>query len=133
MGEKVTGYTLLAIGILAILLPAYSVFNIFQGNSLPFNFATIQSIEIDYAQLAGSGEGLTGEQKIMFEKQKESLPKQEILNGGEASKLVNLGAHIFIMGFFASIGARIAAIGVSLIKEQKILVSSQPKSVIPQA
>ncbi len=132
MGEKVTGYTLLVVGLILILLPAFSVFNIFQGNALPFNFATIQSIEIDYAQLAGSGEGLSGEQKIMFEKQKESLPKQEILNGGEASKLVNLGAHIFIMGFFASIGARVAAIGVSLIKEQKVVANTNPKSVIPQ-
>lgn len=132
MGEKITGYTLLVVGLILILLPAFSVFNIFQGNALPFNFATIKSIEIDYAQLAGSGEGLSGEQKIMFEKQKESLPKQEILNGGEASKLVNLGAHIFIMGFFASIGARVAAIGVSLIKEQKVVANTNPKSVIPQ-
>lgn len=120
MSEKIIGYTLLFLGILVILLCGFNIYSIFTKQSTPFNFITLSSIEIDFAQLVGSGEDLPPEQRQAFERQKASMPKQEIIAGSALSQMVNLGAQIFIMSFLASIGGRLASIGINLLKSPQI-------------
>lgn len=113
MDTKVTGYTLITAGLVIITLAALSVFSIYKGNSRPVKIFDFPSVEISAESLMGGD--LPPEQRALL-KQSGEAPKIEILDGKILSDTSNLIAHLFIMGFLASIGARIASIGTKLVR-----------------
>lgn len=102
MSEKVVGYSLIAFGLLAILLPALSVILVFTGNSEPVRVFSFEGIGINANDLVGGQ--LPTNQQI-------ELISPNILNDTS-----NLIAHLFLMGFISTIGFRIATLGTMLVR-----------------
>lgn len=113
MSEKITGYLLLAVGILVILFAAYSVIMVFTKQAQPVKLFNMEGISLDAsmfmpkdlppdaAKLLQQG---TGSQKV-------PVISPELIN-----EPLNLYAYLFFMGFIATIGYKIASLGTMLIR-----------------
>jgi hypothetical protein len=115
--EKVIGYVLLVIGLLAIFYSAFSVYAVFTGIMKPFDLFSFDAIKIDIGKFviqAPSDQNLT-----------QDIVPSEVLN-----KPMNYIAHLLLMGFLASIGLKIANIGTYLLRPIKIKVHEEKKSIL---
>ncbi len=115
MGEKITGYLLLIAGLVVMFYCGYNVYQVLTRKSQPVQFFNFKGISINTNQI------LTG-----------SLPpelkqyiQQDSSTSGQISEIVpaqilndssNLFAHFMLMGFFTSIGYKIASLGVMLVR-----------------
>lgn len=114
MSEKVVGYSLLTVGIIIILLCGLNVFQIFNKQARPVQFFNFPGISIDLGSaISGS---LPPEQKALVALQMGDKAKQEIVPAEVLNDSSNVAIHLFFMGFLASIGYRIASVGVELIR-----------------
>ncbi len=102
--EKILGYVLLGAGLLFILLTAHSVYAVFTGISAAPQIFKMDSIEIPAANGA---------------------PAVAIMSGKNLSKLMDLGGWYILMFFLAQAGAKIAGLGIQLIKEIRVTVKSK--------
>jgi len=118
--EKGLGYSLLAIGLLMIIIPVILVIMVFTGKMQPtivlnapaptMRIPTIKST----VQIPGVLE------KLGFGVGQKDAPEyvtQEIIPQQVFSFYVNVGIFYLLMLFLASAGSKIASIGVKLIKE----------------
>jgi hypothetical protein len=108
IAEKIIGYTLLVIGLVIIAYAALDAINVFTGKSVPFNLFTFQSISIDLGKLTN-----------------QSLPpgtdlKQDLFEADLLNKPMNLTAHLLLMGFVASVGFKVATLGIMLARPIKV-------------
>jgi len=111
MSEKVVGYILLAVGILIILVSAVSVVSVFTGQAKPvqlFNFPGI-SLDTSGALKSALPEELRGSVKI-------PETKTEVISSEMINFPSNLFAHLFLMGFVAGVGQKLASLGVQLVR-----------------
>ncbi|MCL4389907.1 MAG: hypothetical protein M1484_01415 [Patescibacteria group bacterium] len=95
MIEKITGYSLLAVGIAAIVFAAFNVYFVFTKQALPiqvFNFPAV-SMEL-----------VPGTKPV------------ELVSADMLNQSSNLLAHLLLMGFIASIGQKLASLGVQLLR-----------------
>lgn len=104
MSEKITGYSFITVGLFIILFAAYSVFSVFTANSSPAPLFSFEAVSIPLSALMGDGVGVNTSTEI------EIFPK-EILN-----ETTNTFAHLFLMGFLASVGLKIATLGTQLVR-----------------
>ena len=105
MSERVLGYVLLFAGLIIVVFAGFSVYSVFTKNSKPVDLFDFPPVSISADALI-SGAGL---------KQGEA-PQMELLPSKILNDTSNLLAHLFLMGFIAGIGSRIASIGVSLLR-----------------
>ncbi len=103
MSERVVGYALIGIGVFMIIFSAVSVYWVFTGQIMPYPFIKNASsvINIPLQLIPGA------------------KPTQIPLNIDQivpVAKLTNTTLHIMLMGFLASIGSKLAHIGVSLVR-----------------
>jgi hypothetical protein len=122
---KILGYILLFTGLALICYTAFNVFQVFTNQAAPFQLFTYDSLKVDLSKMV------------------EGAPKnanltQELISSDMLNRPMNLGAHLILMGFLASIGYKIASIGTMLIrtikvnlKEQNIVQSSGSSNVPP--
>lgn len=126
MSEKIVGYALLILGIVVIIFSVISVYNILTGKSKPAQIFTTEGISLDLAALSGGG--LSREQKENLAKEnistKTQLATPELLNFS-----LNLMTHLFLMGFIASAGFKIAIIGTTLVRPIKVRLKSKGAAV----
>lgn len=115
MGEKVTGYSLLVIGILTILLSVFSVYMVFTKKQKPVDLFTLPGISIDLSNLAGSDLPPEAAQLKGPEALKTDLVQPDIINAP-----LNLFAHLIFMGFVANIGFKISSLGVQMLRPIKV-------------
>lgn len=126
MSEKIVGYVLLVLGIAIIIFSVVSVYSVLTGKSIPAQIFTTEGISLDLAALSGGG--LSREQKENLAKQnistKTQLVTPELLNSP-----LNLMTHLFLMGFIASAGFKIAMIGTTLVRPIKVNLKSKEAAV----
>lgn len=110
MNEKTTGYILLIVGIVLMLLAMISVYLVFTKQMQPVQVISGPGISLDPNQLLGNAlpTGAPSTTKI--------LPKQEIISGELINETSNLFIHLFLMGFVASIGYRLSTLGVQMVR-----------------
>jgi len=121
MGEKVTGYSLLVIGILTILLSVFSVYMVFTKKQKPVDLFTLPGISIDLSNLAGSDLPPEAESQLKSpEALKTDLVQPDIINAP-----LNLFAHLIFMGFVANIGFKISSLGVQMLRPIKVNLKSE--------
>lgn len=112
MTEKIIGYLLLGIGLLFIVYSAFDSYQVFTKQKQPIQLFTFSGISLDVTQALSAGlpKELT---QTGF-----SLPpqKQQIISADMINIPMNLFAELLLMGFMASIGARLATIGTQLIR-----------------
>ena len=95
MTEKIVGYTLLGIGILGIIFTAGSVFMVFTGKILPIQLFNLPAITFSLAP---------GTKPV------------ELMTADAINQTSNIAAHLFLMGFLAGAGQKLASLGVQLVR-----------------
>lgn len=110
MSEKVTGYSLLVAGVAIILIALMFVYQVFTKQAEPAHLFSFPGISIDLSKIVAS-----------------QLPKdvtlpagttmeQEIIPAKVVNDSANIAAHLFLMGFVASVGYKIASLGVLMLR-----------------
>lgn len=117
MNEKIAGYILLVSGILVIAFAAWSVFSVFTKKSTPVQLFSFSGISLDASKLTG---GAVPQSK---DSQMELIPSS-LLNDTS-----NIFAHLFLMGFIAGIGHKIASLGVMLLRPVEVKVRTKETPV----
>lgn len=95
MSEKIIGYTLLVCGIAIILFSAFNVYFVFTGQAQPihlFNFPAVSLAVVPGAKPV------------------------ELVSADMLNQTSNVFAHLFLMGFLASIGEKLASLGIQLLR-----------------
>ena len=103
MSEKVVGYSLLAVGIVVILDSALSVYMVFTKRVTPIDLFSFPGISVDVP-------------RENTDSTTQSTQKTELISSAMLNESSNLFAHLMLMGFMASNGSKIAAIGVSMVR-----------------
>lgn len=101
MSEKISGYTLLISGIAIILFCAFNVVFVFTGRAQPIQLFNFPAMSLDL----GSSLGLPTATK-----------PTEMISAAMLNQTSNIAAHLFLMGFLASIGEKLASLGVQLVR-----------------
>lgn len=124
MSEKMTGYALLAGGILLIAFAAFSVYSVFTARATPVELFKFDGVSLPVSALMGGSES-----PLPVSDEEIEIFPSEVLN-----QTTNTFAHLFLMGFLASIGFKVASLGTSLLKpvivkvgEKKITSVLDPK------
>lgn len=100
------GYGLLVIGIIIIVLATLSVYGVFKGKATPVNIFNFNSITINSNQLVN----------VEIPGAKTQSSEIELLPASILNQTSNVFAHLILMGFMASIGYKIAALGVMMLR-----------------
>lgn len=123
MSEKVIGYLLLATGIIFIGFSTYSLYSVFVKKAKPINLFSYPAISIDPNQFAPQlsipsqislpPETAQNLEQLQVENQ---TKKTEIISADMLNDSANIFAHLMLMGFLATIGFKLASLGISLIR-----------------
>lgn len=122
MSEKVSGYSLLVTGLLVIVFAAFSVYQVFTSKAKPVQLFNFDSISINLGSLINAPDNATQEQMAMVESARSKVKPTEIIGKSMLNETSNIAAHLFLMGFIASIGQKIAGIGVMLLRPINVKV-----------
>ena len=132
MTEKILGYLLLTIGIITIVLSGASVYSVFTKKSTPVAVFNFKSISIDMGQLLPSNlsipENLPPEVASLLKSEDQptnKTQKAEILPAEILNTTSNLFAHLLLMGFIASIGFKLASLGIMLVRPIKVKLNTE--------
>lgn len=123
MSEKVTGYLLLFVGIVVIIFSAFSVYSVFTKRSKPIELFSFSGISLDPSSLLPSDLPLEARQLM----QQQNTKKVEMFPAEMINGPINTYAHLFLMGFIASIGFKLAQLGTLLVRP--IVVHLKAKEV----
>jgi hypothetical protein len=102
--EKVLGYILLGAGLLCVLITAYNVYTVFTGAS-----AAPQIFKMDAIEIPATG----------------NSPAVVLMSAQNLDRLMGLALWYILMFFFLQVGAKIAGLGIQLIREIKVSVKSK--------
>lgn len=108
MSEKLIGYLLLGIGVFVILFSGISVFAVFTKSIKPVQLFSFEGVSIDTANIIGNA--------LPLPRQTAAPAKTELLPSNVLNDTSNVFAHVILMGFVASLGGRIASLGVQLLR-----------------
>lgn len=108
MTERVIGYILLAVGVVVILLSAINVYKVFSGAARPIKLFDFAGIGINLPTPSG-----VPTEAVQVKGQSSRV---ELLSSNMINDTANLAAHLFLMGFLASIGYKLAALGILLLR-----------------
>lgn len=125
MNEKVIGYSLIIVGILTILFSATSVYLVFTKKSEPVKLFTLQGIGLDLGNLFS--DSLPPEATQLLNQNRGKSTRTEIISADLINDTSNIFAHLLLMGFIASIGYKLASLGVMLVRP--IVVKLKSKEV----
>lgn len=116
MSEKVVGYILLSVGILIILGSVFNVYQVFNKQASPVNLFSFPGISIDLGKVVASQlpKDVTLPQSTAMQ--------QEIIPAKMINESANIAAHLFLMGFIASAGYKIASLGVEMLRPIQVKV-----------
>jgi hypothetical protein len=110
--NKIIGYLLLAVGLLGIILPSYSVYQVYTKRAKPVNVFLLDSIKLDFGKFtpdAPANAALT-----------QDLVPADVLNAP-----LNYAAHLMLMGFIASASFKIASLGIMLVRPIKVKLKEE--------
>ncbi|KKQ26318.1 MAG: hypothetical protein US62_C0049G0002 [Candidatus Woesebacteria bacterium GW2011_GWA1_37_8] len=109
--NKLFGYLLLVVGLLVIVFCAFKVYRVFTGQEMPFNLFTLSSVSVDLGKVVGQPTSAD--------------LKQELFGADLINKPLNYGFYLMLMGFIASVGFKIASLGVQLARTIKVNVKEK--------
>jgi hypothetical protein len=116
MSEKLVGYALLAVGLLIILGSVLNVYQVFNKQASSVNLFSFPGISIDLGKVVASQlpKDVTLPQGTAMQ--------QEIIPAKMLNESANIAAHLFLMGFVASAGYKIASLGVEILRPIQVKV-----------
>lgn len=95
MSEKVIGYSLLVVGIIIIVFAAVNILAVFTGQAQPVQLFNFSPMAIALAP---------------------GMKPVELFSARDLNQTANITAQLFFMGFIASIGQKLASLGVQLVR-----------------
>lgn len=125
MNEKTIGYSLIIVGIVTILFSATSVYLVFTKKSEPVKLFNFKGIGLDVGGFFA--DSLPPEASQMLSQNRGKSPSTEIISADLINDTSNIFAHLFLMGFVASVGYKLASLGVMLVRP--IVVKLKAKEV----
>ena len=115
MTEKITGYVLLGVGLVVILASALNIYLIFIGQAHPVQIFNFSGINLDLSTALGlPSTGL-------------KTAPSELVSPALLNDTTNLFVHLFLVGFFVNVGAKIATLGIELLRP--VVVKLKEKTV----
>lgn len=128
--EKLIGYVLLVIGILIIAAATYMVLEILTGKSKPPKVFNVEALSfqlpsqpvptLEIPDGASFAAGLRINQEPGQNAPSVKLIPEEVFNG-----TLNIGLYYLAMMFLSASGAKIAGIGVKMIKDIKVQIKEE--------
>jgi len=128
MSEKAVGYLLIALGLLIIVYSAFSVFSVFNKKSSPIDIFNLEGISLDLASFVGSD--LSPEEKSAIDEGKINT-KAELISPDVLNSPLNYTFHLLFMSFIASVGFKIASLGVMLVRPIKVKLKDEKSILLP--
>ena len=113
LSDRIIGYILFVAGIAIILCSAFNVYKVFTRGFEPVQLFDFQGIGLDASSLIGSD--LSSEQRALLN-QSGAQTKLEIVPGSLLNQTSNVMAHLLLMGFLASVGYKIANLGILMLR-----------------
>lgn len=124
--DKIIGYILLFSGVLLILVALFLAFNLLTGKSKPPTVFNVEAptinlptnnLKLQLPENTKLPAGMTLSQDGSETPQGFKVIPDEVLNGS-----LNIGLSYLLFMFIASSGAKLASIGVSMVKDIKVTV-----------
>ncbi len=112
MTEKLTGYTLLIFGLIVIVGCGLNIYGILIGTLQPIQLFHFQGVSVDLSQLMKGGLPPEVARQLVGQPSMST----ELVSSDVLSKPTNLLAHLALVGFLASIGQKIASLGVMFLR-----------------
>lgn len=126
MSERIIGYTLLAAGIIMIIITSFQIFSVFTGSATPIPVFKVEPAKItqktttsdvlekiqqgDFSELLNSGSG--------------SIPGLEVISPEALYKMLNITVYYFLMMFLLNVGYKIASLGVQMVRPIKVEIKN---------
>jgi len=112
MAEKITGYSLLSLGLLLITVTTANVFSVFSNKARPVTVFHLPPVAIDLTRVIQNS--LPPE--INRQTASASELKTELISSKILNDTANIVAHLLLAGFMVSVGYKIASLGTLLIR-----------------
>ncbi len=109
--EKLTGFLLLFLGLMMMIGAGINVYLVFTGVFRPFALFNFPGLSFDIGSLLKGSLPANVEQFAQM-----GSVNQEIISKDMINVPLNFTAHLFLMGFIAQIGFRVASLGVQLLR-----------------
>lgn len=122
---KISGYTLLVVGIALILWSVFSVYQVFTGKTRAYNLFNFDAIGLDLASLVPVPEIDTSQLPDGVELparyvSPQTDQKTEIVSSSLLNDTTNIIFHLMLMGFVAGGGYKLASLGTMLVRPVKV-------------
>ena len=104
MSEKITGYLLLATGLLVMLYSASSIYLVFTKKAPPIQLF--------------SGDGI----KVEIPGSKTS---SELIPADQLNEISNLSAHYLLMSFLLGVGFKVGTLGIQLLRPIEVKLNTK--------
>ncbi|OGM01905.1 hypothetical protein A2115_00460 [Candidatus Woesebacteria bacterium GWA1_41_8] len=129
LSDRVVGYILFAAGILIILYSAFNVYKVFTKVFQPVELFNFAPIGLDASSLVGSD--LPPEQRELL-RQSGGDTKLEIVPSAIINQTSNVLAHLLLMGFLASVGYKIANLGIMMLRPVVVKLIGKEAPKLPE-
>lgn len=129
MIEKIIGYILLVFGITVILYSAFNTYLVFTKQQAPIDLFNFSGISMDLSKFIPST-GIPAEYSQALKQTKTANSgNTEFIPPNMINQTSNIFAHLMLMGFLASIGYRLASLGINLIRPLVVHLKAKEVSV----
>lgn len=127
MVEKIIGYILLVFGITIILYSATNTYLVFTKQQPPISLFNFSGISMDLSKFIPNIGTPIEDSQVLKQTKISNSGKAEFISADMINQSSNIFAHLMLMGFLATIGFRLASLGISLIRP--IVVHLKAKEV----
>jgi hypothetical protein len=134
MSEKITGYSLLSVGLVIMIFCVINIILVFTNQIKPFSYfnldtgnnqTTSSSLNMnDLISKLQAGNTISADSL--------SLPKTDFLPAGSLDQILNLSTQFFLMTFILGFGYKLANLGVQLVRPINVKLKSAPEIPSPQ-
>lgn len=104
MSEKISGYLLLVIGLIIILISAFQVYQVFTGAQAPLSLSN--SSGVSASLMPGT-------------------PPVELIPAADINELANITLTYLLMTFLVTVGYKISSLGVQLLRPIEVKLSAK--------
>jgi hypothetical protein len=128
MSEKITGYSLLFLGIGIMFFCVINIFMVFTNKMEPFSYFNIASSSgegnpLNISNLMKQIQG--GNQDAL--NTSIALPKTDLIPSESLNQMLNLSTQFFLMTFILGFGYKLANLGVQLVRPINVKLKSAPE------
>jgi hypothetical protein len=117
---KIIGYTLLSVGVAAIILSTVNIYLVFTHKAKPVQFFSSSNSTFDLNALINSLSPNVGNSAV------KKISTTSMLNQSAINDGLNLTLHIVLIGIIAGAGSKLASLGVLLLRNIEVKLLENP-------